>query len=196
LVAAWLILRPSAVRSPPVSGLEPSEDALAEAPEPAPDPQLASDASRVQVPEEPLPIESAAESEPESRAAVTEAPEVAPTTEPPVVHFPHGRPTPNWVFEQKYAGMSESRYALAREEVAAAYGLASKAAFLECWETGAFEIVPAGQSNSYPGDLIVGGRSIPGSKDSCRRTIPLPAQSGLQRTTRNRRTHKPRSSQK
>ncbi len=166
LGAAWLFLRPWGERSRAAEVSEPSQASSAHAPERAPDPELATDAPRVPVPEEPLPIDSTAAVEPERRPAETAAPEVAAAAETKVAHFPYGNPTPDWVFEQKYAGMSESRYALAREEIAAAYGLASKKAFLQCWETGDFELVPAGQSKPQPGNLIVGSRSVPGSTDS------------------------------
>jgi hypothetical protein len=166
LVAAWLILRPSDEPSRPGSGLEPSEVSSTDAPDPAEDEPVATDTSRVPVPAEPLPSEVAAVAESESQNAGAEVSEVAPAAEPTVVHFPYGQPTPDWVFEQKYAGMSESSFALAKVEVAAAYSLASKKAFLQCWETGDFEVVPAGQSKPSPGNVIVGGRSIPGSTDS------------------------------
>ena len=90
---------------------------------------------------------------------------------PPVAAdpFPYGRPTPDWVFEQKYAGKSESELDDIEERVKAEFSLASKAAFKECWATGDYEVLPAGVSygSEFPGDeRLVGGQSIPGSKDS------------------------------
>jgi hypothetical protein len=81
--------------------------------------------------------------------------------------FPFGRPPPDWVFQQKYAGVSESEFALAREEVAAAYALASKRAFQKHWDLGEYELVPLGQPQAIPNDdRIIGGRVLPGTSES------------------------------
>lgn len=152
-------------RAEPGAAAASPTDARVTAVEPAAQP--ASAAADVRVPMLAEEDETAADAasdlatEPEVPAETVVAPA------PAAPRFPYGRPTPDWVFEQKYAGMSESRFASAKEEVSAAYALASRKAFLECWDRGNFELVPHGQPSALPGDeRIVGGRSVPGSTDT------------------------------
>ena len=89
-----------------------------------------------------------------------ESPEVA------IDRFPYGRPTPDWVFEQKYAGLPPSEVEAAKARIEAEYKLASKKAFDERFDSGNYEIVPRGQSPMIPGDdRIMSGRSVPHSTD-------------------------------
>jgi hypothetical protein len=95
-----------------------------------------------------------------------EEPAQVPVTPPSP--FPYGRPTPDWVFEQKYAGQSPSEIQLAKETIQAEYNLASKIAFNERFDAGDYEIIPVGQpTGGAPGDdRIISGRSMPNSPDT------------------------------
>ena len=81
--------------------------------------------------------------------------------------FPYGRPAPDWVFEQKYAGYSPAQLADAKSSVEASYRLASRKAINERFDAGDFEILPAGESAGGPpgDDRIIAGRSTPDSTD-------------------------------
>jgi len=83
-------------------------------------------------------------------------------------HFPYGRPTPDWVFEQKYAGMSPEEIQSAKEMIESEYKLSSKKAFNERFDAGDYEVIPEGESiGGAPGDdRIISGRSLPNSRDT------------------------------
>jgi len=67
------------------------------------------------------------------------------------------------VFEQKYAGLSESELELAKANVEAAFKLAQKVAVHERFEAGDYEVIPNGESAGIPGDeRIIAGRTLPG----------------------------------
>lgn len=101
---------------------------------------------------------------PASSAAIPA--EKAPVEEQPPVpsgdHFPFGRPTPDWVFEQKYAGMPESEMELIEDSVEAAFQLVQKKAVRERFDAGDYEVIPDGESSGNKtdptDDRIIAGR--------------------------------------